>query len=155
MGFNFVPNIKWANNPDNLPKELLDKVQVPKGVIESDVRKPKFVDVSEMSRLVQSDFVRSGTGGQMKKVDGLVTKEFQVRFDNPAKQWKCTPLAGQTSREGPGKFEFLGGSVFLNHSLGIYLLNTHQPDLKDPISVEIFATVYSHELLHVLDETDI
>lgn len=98
MGFNFVPNIKWANNPDNLPKELLDKVQVPKGVIESDVRKPKFVDVSEMSRLVQSDFVRSGTGGQMKKVDGLVTKEFQVRFDNPAKQWKCTPLAGQTSR---------------------------------------------------------
>jgi hypothetical protein len=34
-------------------------------------------------------------------------------------------------------------------------LNTHQPDLKDQISVEIFSVVYSHELLHVLDETDI
>ncbi len=135
--------------------ELLAKVQVPKGVADSDVREPNFVDVAGMNRLLQSEMARGGAREQMRKVDGLVTKEFQVRFDNPAKQWKCTPLAGPTSRQGPGKFQFLGGNIFLNHTLGIYLLNTHQPDLKDKISVEIFSVVYSHELLHVLDETDI
>ncbi|HEX8398785.1 MAG TPA: hypothetical protein VF644_15235 [Pyrinomonadaceae bacterium] len=112
MGFNFIPNIKWSNNPNPLSAELLAKVQVPKGVADSDVRAPNFVDVAGMSRLVQREMARSGAGEQMKKVDGLVTKDFQLRFDNPAKQWEYTPLGGPTSRQGPVKFEFLGGSVF-------------------------------------------
>jgi hypothetical protein len=155
MGFNFVPNIKWSSNPNPLPAELSAGVQVPQGVANSDVRAPNFVDVAGMSRLLQSQMARGAAGEQMKKVDGLVTKEFQARFDNTAKQWRCTPLAGPTSRQGPGKFQFQGGNVFLNHSLGIYLLNTHQPIPKDQISLDIFSVVYSHELLHVLDETDI
>ena len=39
--------------------------------------------------------------------------------------------------------------------LGIYILDLNKPNLDDDLSVKIFAEVYSHELLHVLDEIDI
>jgi hypothetical protein len=45
--------------------------------------------------------------------------------------------------------------VTLDLLLGIYILNLNKPNTDDDLSVQIFAEVYSHELLHVLDEIDI
>ncbi len=56
---------------------------------------------------------------------------------------------------GPYQFQFTGGEVFLDLVLGIYILTTGQPDPQDDLSVKIFAVLYEHELLHVLDATDI
>src|SRR5262249_58735675 len=77
-------------------------------------------------------------------------------FPNPASQWRKSPIPGPTDTgRGPYQFQFTGGDVFLDLDLGIYIATTGEPDPIDDLSVQIFATLYSHELLHVLDETDI
>lgn len=153
MSVNFVPNIIWSNNELLLPADWYN-VQVPTGLAGFHVRAPNYVDVSGMSRVSRSATARAGAGGQLAIVNGLVTNDLQVRFDNMTRQWRCTPLGGPSSRQGPGQFQFQGGDVFLDLSLGIYILNTNEPK-EDPISVDIFAAIYGHELLHVLDEIDI
>ena len=153
MSVNFVPKIIWSNNDLLLPAELY-RVTVPTALAGFHVRAPNFVDVPGMSRVARSATARAGAGGQLAIVNGLVTNDLQVRFDNMARQWRCTPLGGPTSRQGPGQFQFQGGDVFLDLSLGIYILNINEPN-DDEISVDIFAAIYSHELLHVLDEIDI
>lgn len=153
MNVNFVPNIIWSANELLLPAELFG-VQVPPGLDEFYVRAPNFVDVPGMNRVSGSGTARAGAGGQLAIVNGLVTNNLQVRFVNMAKQWRCTPLGGPSSRQGPGQFQFQGGAIYLDLSLGIYILNPNKPK-EDQISVDIFATIYSHELLHVLDETDV
>jgi hypothetical protein len=108
-----------------------------------------------MSRLSRSGAARTGAGGMLGTVNGLVTNGIQVRFENIRTQWRCTPAGGAGSRQGPGNFQFQGGNVYLDLSLAVYILNTNEPDPTDEISVDIFSAVYSHELLHVLDEIDI
>ncbi len=70
-------------------------------------------------------------------------------------QWRCTPAGGAGSRQGPGRFNFTGGKVFLDLRSASTSLNTVEPNPTDNLSVEIFAEVYSHELLHVWDNIDI
>ncbi len=155
MSINFVPNIIWSNNDLLLPADLFG-VTVPSGLSDFHVRSPNYVDVTRMSQVSRSGTTaRVGAGGQLALVNGLVRNDLQVRFDNMTRQWRCTPLGGPSSRQGPGQFQFQGGNVFLDLSLGIYILNINQPNAQDQISVDIFATIYSHELLHVLDEIDI
>jgi hypothetical protein len=138
-----------------MPAEYFD-VQVPAGLADFHVRAPNFVDVAGMSAASRAgSSARVGAGGQLAIVNGLVTNDLQVRFENFARQWRFTPQGGPTSRQGPGQFQFLGGNVLLVQSLGIYILNTNEPNPSDQLSVGIFSAVYSHELLHVLDEIDI
>lgn len=155
MSVNFVPNVIWSNNDLLLPADLFG-VTVPTGLSSFHVRSPNYVDVTGMSRVLRSGTVAvGGAGGQLGTVNGLVTREIQVRFSDITRQWRCTPLGGPSSGQGPGRFQFQGGDVYLDLSLGIYILNTNQPSSQDQLSVDIFAAVYSHELLHVLDEIDI
>lgn len=153
MSVNFVKKTKWINEL-LLPAEFYN-VQVPAGLGSFDVRAPKFVDVAGMTRASGSGIAHAGAGGQLGIVNGLVTNEIKVIFDNMAKQWRCTPVGGPTSRTGPGQFQFQGGDVILEISLGVYILNISEPKPEDQISADIFAAVYSHELLHVSDEIDI
>lgn len=152
MNVSFRTRILWPNHPQLLPAERYG-VKVPAGLASVHVRTPKFVDVAGMSKLLQSSSVGS-TGKHLSTTKGLVTRELEVRFADFAKQWRFTAQDKSTAHGG-GRFQFLGGDICIDLTLGIYVLNTHAPDPSDPIADQIFAEVYGHELLHVLDEIDI
>ena len=45
--------------------------------------------------------------------------------------------------------------MILDLRIGLFLVSFIEPDLDDDLSLKIFAAHYGHELLHVLDETDV
>jgi hypothetical protein len=55
---------------------------------------------------------------------------------------------------GPANFQFQGGEVIMDLTLGLYMLDSVKPG-DDDKSPKIFNVLYEHELLHILDETDI
>jgi len=155
MTVNFKPRITWPKNELLIPAELFG-ISVPSGLSSFDVRYPNIVGAVEMERLAKGSNTTSSGG--LATVEGCVTSDPKVAFANPAKQWKKTPLmapaAGQ-KEHGPWQFQFLGGDVFLDLELGIYLEKAVDYNPNDDLSVQIFATAYDHELLHVLDAIDI
>ena len=151
MSVVFRNEIKWPRNELLLPASLFG-VNVPAGLSHIHVRAPNYVGVSGMQAAMRSSATRS-SNARLGIVNGLASASLDVRFANPAQQWSRLPASGgRTATQGPARFQFSGGDVFLELTLGIYILNTNQPG-SDPISVQIFSEVYSHELLHVLDET--
>jgi hypothetical protein len=155
MSVVFKTNIQWPIRVNELllPPEYYG-VTVPSGLDSFYARVPEFVDVPGIEAALRGSAVRGSTGGGLGIVNGLVTRELEVRFDNPAAQWQLV-YQGQRPTRGPATFQFRGGTVNINLKLGIYVLNINEPKPSDPISVQIFATVYEHELLHVLDDIDI
>ncbi|MGH9368525.1 MAG: hypothetical protein ACRD3M_12710 [Thermoanaerobaculia bacterium] len=149
MGVLYTARIHWTAN-----ELLLDakkyKVTVPTALKDEQVRTPSFVDVTVMNQKAREGAVGS-KGGGLSIVNGLVTRELEVHFRNPATQWKRL----STSTMGPGQFQFQGGEIYLDLDLAIFVLDHLKPDPKDDISGKIFAEIYGHELLHVLDENDI
>jgi hypothetical protein len=160
MPVNFKSRISWPKNAQLLPAKHFG-VSVPPGVDASNVRYPNFVDVAEMQRLepdrVESASQKGGSAPEkLSIVEGLVTGKPTIVFADAAKQWRKSPLSTSAAQDhGPWKFEFTGGDVFLDLELGFYLLNSLRYDPKDHLSVQIFALVCEHELLHVLDDIDI
>jgi hypothetical protein len=67
-------------------------------------------------------------------------------------QWRR--LGGQAAR-GPAQFQFTSGEVMLNLAVGFWILSLNEPDLEDDLSIQIFALIYEHELLHFLEEIEI
>jgi hypothetical protein len=114
------------------------------------VRAPNYVNVIGMQAVLGSTIARS-SNAKLGTVNGLVTSSLNVRFANPTQQWSRLPVTAAT-KHTPPQFQFGGGDVILELTLGIYVRRINQPGL-DPTSVEIFSEVYSHELLHVFDET--
>ena len=152
MSVTFRPNIEWPNNDLLLPAEWFD-VKVPPGLSSFYIRNPNFVDVTTMMKLAKDD----GTfaSGGLKMTNGLVTTDLKVRFPNPTTQWRRSSLStSKDPNRGPFQYQFAGGDVFLDLSLGIYLLKSAEYDPDDDLSVQIFARLYEHELLHVADEVD-
>jgi hypothetical protein len=145
MAVTFTPKIEWPDNARRLDAKDY-KIQVPTGLSDVHIREPNFVDVTAMAAKSKEHAVGKGSG--LAIVNGLVTRDLGVTFANPEVQWK--ELSG--SKNGPGKFEFQGGEIFLNLSLAIYVIQHMQPDPKDKYSKQIFAEIYGHELLHVHDE---
>jgi len=152
MSVTFRPNIEWPNNDLLLPAEWFD-VKVPPGLSSFYIRNPNFVDVTTMMKLAKDD----GTfaSGGLKMTNGLVTTDLKVRFPNPTTQWRRSSLStSKDPNRGPFQYQFAGGDVFLDLSLGIYLMKSAEYDSDDDLSVQIFARLYEHELLHVADEVD-
>ena len=153
MSVTFRPNIEWPNNDLLLPAEWFD-AKIPAGLSSSYVRAPNFVDVTTMMKLAKDD----GTfaSGGLKMTNGLVTADLKVRFANPLSQWRRTSLStANDPNRGPFQYRFAGGDVFLDLFLGIYLLKSVEYDPDDDLSVQIFARLYEHELLHVVDEVEL
>jgi hypothetical protein len=157
MAVNIRPNIQWPDNDLLLPADWYG-VRVPAGLASSYVRVPEYVDVMEMQAKLRSSGTRSysSSNGQLATVDGLVDTDLTVTFANVAAQWRRLPDPdGRPATRGPVRFQFAGGDLVLNLRIGLYLLKYIDPNLDDDLSVQIFATIYGHELLHVLDETDV
>jgi hypothetical protein len=153
MSVTFRSTIKWPNNDLLLPAELYN-VTVPPGLSSIYVRVPNSVDMNKMMQLARDP--GSSLSGNLTMTEGLVTADLKVRFPNPAAQWrKSSPPSIRDSSHGPIQFQFTGGDVFLDLTLGIYLLDTADVDPNDDLSVQIFACIYEHELLHVLDDVDL
>lgn len=154
MTVTFQHTINWPNNDLLIPASLFG-IQVPAGLSSFHVRQPNIVDATRMNQVARSGTVRS-SGGSLGQVNGLVTPELRMRFTNFSRQWRRLPTAGgQSATHGPCRFQFSGGVIFLDLTLSIFILNVNRPIPQDPISNEIFATVYNHELLHVLDAINI
>lgn len=153
MAVIFKARISWPNNAQKLPAKDFG-VSVPQSVDASNVRYPNFVDVAEMQRLRPD---RGGSAGEnLTIVGGLVTGKPTIVFADAAKQWRKSPLHPSAAQDhGPWNFEFTGGDVFLDLELSLYIAERFRYDRKDPLSVQIFARIYEHELLHVLDDIDI
>jgi len=145
MAVTFTTKVQWPDNPRRLQATDFG-IKVPSGLSDAHVREPNFVDVSVMSTKSKEHAV--GQGSALSIVNGLVTRELGVTFANPEQQWK--ELSG--SKTGPGRFQFQGGEMFLELQLGIYVILHVKPDPADRVSKQIFAEVYGHELLHVVDE---
>ena len=154
MSVNFIPNITWSNNPELLSAKNYD-IKTPPGLGNTNVRKPLFVDVPGMEGLTRQGAAKGDAGQHSGRVNGLVTKDIKIRFEDTHRQWRCTPVGGTGAKCGPGSFKFQGGSIFLDLILGIYIFNVYQPTETDEISKKLFALLYGHELLHVWDEIDI
>lgn len=153
MSVNFRPNIDWPNNDLLLPAEWFD-VKIPPGLSSFYIRDPNFVDITTMMKL-SKDNATFASGG-LKMTEGLVTSDLKVRFADPSKQWRRTSLsATRDPNHGPFQYQFAGGDVFLDLTLGIYLLTTVDYNPNDDLSVQIFARLYEHELLHVFDDVDL
>jgi hypothetical protein len=149
VGVKYTARIDWPENDTMLDARKF-KVQVPTSLNDDQIRTPNYVDVTVMNRKAREKRVGS-EGGGLSMVSGLVTRNLEVRFARPTTQWKLL----STSAKGPGKFQFQGGEIFLDLHLAIFLLDHLAPDPKDDISGKIFAEIYGHELLHVLDENTI
>lgn len=148
----FITEVKWPSNGLSL-RAAQYKIDVPSGVPVTSIRAPNYVDVPGMSAALRSgSTLAQGTGGQLGTVNGLVTSELKLRFADVQKQWSSRPLGGPN--QGPVEFTFRGGKVHLDLSLGMYVLNTNKPAAGDAVSEKIFSVVYSHELLHVLDNIE-
>lgn len=153
MGVTFRRRITWPKNDLLLPAELFN-VNVPPGLGSMDVRAPNFVDMTKMMQLDPG--AGSSSSGSLAITEGLVKSNVTVSFPNPAAQWRRSPAPGvKDTNHGPCQFQFSGGEVLLDFTLEIYLLDTANFDPKDDLSVQIFACLYEHELLHVLDAVDI
>ena len=147
---NFVAKLSWPKNELLLPPEYYG-VKAPAGVGAWNIRCPNVVDVPEMMRLAPN--TRAAASGSLAMVDGLVTAAPKIRFRDARAQWRRSSLSGGS--HGPWKFEFQGGDVLLELELGIYVAKSVDFRTQDDLGVQIFARIYEHELLHVLDEVDI
>lgn len=152
MSVTYRPTIDWPNNDLLLPAQLF-KVKVPAGLSSFDVRDPNFVDVTQMMKLAKEDSTLPS--GALRITHGLVTADLKVRFGNPSAQWRKSSLSAKDPNRGPFQYQFTGGDVFLDLVLGIHLLKSVEYDSDDDLSVQIFARIYEHELLHVVDHVDL
>jgi hypothetical protein len=150
MSVSFSAQIEWPDNELLMPADWFG-VSVPTALSPFHVRAPNFVDVIRMGQLGRGN-VGTSPSGQLSIVNGRVTRDLRVAFVDPQGQWRR--LGGQASH-GPAQFQFSGGQVNLNLTLGIWILSLNEPDVRDDLSVQIFALIYGHELLHVLDEVSI
>jgi hypothetical protein len=154
MAVTFTPRITWKEGANQLayPFDWFG-ITPPRDLPLDFVRPPKFVNSAEMSKLVRDS--ASSTPAGLWTVEGHVSSDFQISFTDPDRQWVALPGPdGKPPVRGPASFQFQGGEVILDLTLGLYILDSRKPR-DDEKSSKIFAILYEHELLHVLDETDI
>ena len=154
MAVTFTPRITWKERANQLayPFDWFG-IKPPRDLPLDFVRPPKFVNSAEMGKLVRESARNTPAG--LSTVEGHVSTDFQVSFTDPNRQWLTLPGPdGKPPVRGPANFKFQGGGVILDLTLALYILDLREPGDNEK-SLKIFAILYEHELLHVLDETDI
>jgi hypothetical protein len=152
----FTPRIKWKERVNQL--DFMYEwygIHLPAGLTDDYAKAPKFVSMAEMITLSQSGGAARNTPGGLSITEGMVSPDLKINFADPERQWRVLPGPdGKPPVRGPANFQFQGGEVFLDLTLGFYILDSVKPG-DDDKSRKIFNIHYEHELLHVLDETDI
>ena len=145
--YQFKPRILYESEL-LLPTSLYG-IQIPASLSMTDVRAPTYVSPTQMLAKLRAR-TTSQSGGNLGIVHGLTTAEFSVSFSNVTRQWRQVSSHGQTPM-----WQFLGGDVYLQITLNVYILEGDRPVANDSISRQIFAIIMEHELEHVADEIDI
>ena len=142
----FKPRISFGDQPRLNAQKY--GVNVPPGLPE-ELPEPQFIEPARMVFMLHEQ--QSGAGKGLSVVHGLtVARDFAVTFQNPARQWR-KHLRGN----GPPVWQFQGGVVYLDITLEIFVLQGDRPTAGEALSGHLFATIFEHELLHVVDEIDI
>lgn len=123
-------------------------IKPPDGLTASDLRLPKFVRREDMMKLLSGG--QKNNPSQLASVHGLVTAEFAVLFPAVDTQWQRN--VGPQNRVS---WRFLGGEVVLEATISVHVLEDDRPVDKDRLSQKLFAIIWEHELLHVLDDIEI
>lgn len=123
-------------------------IKPPSGLTASDLRLPKFVRREDMMKLLSG--TQKNNPSKLASVHGLVTAEFAVIFPAGDKQWQRSPLA-----QNRVSWRFQGGDVVLEATITVHVLEDDRPLDKDRLSQKLFAVIWEHELLHVLDDIEI
>ena len=124
------------------------RIKPPRGLEAGDLRMPKFVRREDMMKLLSG--TQKNNPSRLASVHGLVTAEFAVVFPDIDRQWQRT--IGPQSRVS---WRFQGGEVVLEATITVHVLEDDRPLDKDEASQRLFAVIWQHELLHVLDDIEI
>jgi hypothetical protein len=143
----FKPFISFGN--DLLLPAALYGIKVPPGLSPSSVPAPDFISPSAMVSLLRQA-PGGGHGRGLGVTHGLTTADFAIRFPNFAQQWRQVRTAATVPF-----WQFQGGDVYLDVTITVYVLEGDRPQVDDDLTLELFAIIMGHELLHVLDEIDI
>lgn len=144
--YKLKPRISFGND------QLLDagsyRIQIPPQLAASNAHAPVFVDAGKINSLRQT--AGGGHGPGLGVTHGLTVTDIDIGFSNLSQQWRQV----RTSAAMPS-WQFVGGDVFLDATITVYVYDGDRPDLSDKLKTDIFAIIMQHELLHVLDEIDI
>lgn len=143
----FKPRIR--HRQDLLLPASLFGVTSPPGLAGTDIRTPHYISPTAMIQRLRQPDASTHSGG-LGVVHGLTEAALSVQFSDPARQWQ--PVSGPGGRR---QWQFQGGDIVLNLDLEVFVLEGDRPQPNDQESVQIFALIMSHELLHVADEIDI
>jgi hypothetical protein len=134
-------------NPVVVPKARY-RIKPPVGLGADDLRMPKFVRREDMMKLLSG--TQKNNPAQLASVHGLVTAEFAVIFPDIDRQWRRSVAA-----QNRVSWQFQGGDVVIQATIAVHVLEDDRPLDKDPLARKLFAIVWEHELLHVLDDIQI
>lgn len=123
-------------------------IRPPNGLTATDLRLPKFVRREDMMKLLSG--TQKNNPSQLASVHGLVTAEFSVIFPDIDRQWQRSIAA-----QNRVSWRFQGGDVVLEATITVHVLEEDRPLDKDRLSRKLFAVIWEHELLHVLDDIEI
>lgn len=138
----WTPRISYEN-PTTI-SAVANNIRVPPGVADT-IPAPIFVNKADFDILLAAD-----EGRKDKSLTfGLVTAKLSVSFADVAHQWVKTD-----ARSSPS-WKFLGGTIYLDLRLGLYIYDHYKTRPGDPCTFQVLSRLVEHELLHIADETDI
>lgn len=120
----------------------------PRGLEADDLRMPNFVKPQEMMALLSNE--PNHNPSRLAITHGLVKTEFAFVFADIDQQWRR--LAAPNNRIYR---QFQGGDVFVQATIAVHILEADRPVDKNKLSEKLFAVIWEHELLHVLDDIEI
>jgi len=123
-------------------------IKPPKDLTATDLRLPKFVRREDMMKLLSG--TQKNNPSQLASVHGLVTAELAVIFPDIDRQWQR-----RNGAQNRVSWTFQGGDVILQVTIAVHVLDDDRPLDKDRLSQKLFAVIWEHELLHVLDDIEI
>lgn len=123
-------------------------VKPPRGLDVDDLRMPTFVKPQEMMALLTD--TPHHNPSRLAVTHGLVKTQFAFVFSDIEQQWRR--LAGAQNRITR---QFQGGDVFVQATIAVNILDADRPIDKNKLSEKLFAVIWEHELLHVLDDIEI
>ncbi|QDU30892.1 hypothetical protein ETAA8_60410 [Anatilimnocola aggregata] len=135
----FVGRLKFANSAKVDVGKY--KIELPPGLAAADAPQPSFVTRKELDQQL---------GKPRPSVKGVAKAKFSLAYANFNQQWRQIP-----TKNGPPQWQFMGGEVYFDSTVSVYILDEYKPNDKDKSSVNRFRIIIQHELEHVLDDADL
>ncbi len=144
--YEFKPRVSYRNT-SRLPPALFG-IRVPANLAIGGVPSPMYISPRQMLKK-HRDHSRPDAGRCVGAVHSLTEVEFSLRFADFQSQWR------PVTRGCCQAWQFQGGEIFFELHMGLYVLETDQPQAGDRRRRRIFALIMEHELAYMADEIDL